>query len=124
MLNLKIKRLQTRNAYTLEELFDAIKEVTFTAGRPRLTHDAFTPVIVFPALDMDNQVRVYNAGLRSKSNKFYVQKDVCAGSLVDQTALDDLTDGWLGMGFSSGNTAKLCDQLTERTYQELDRLEL
>ncbi len=124
MLGTKVKRLRTAGSYTVEELFDAIKEVRFTAGRPRLTHLGLTPLIVFPALDIENQVRVCNVSLRSRSNRFSVQRGECVGSVVEEAVLDDLADGWLGMGFSLGNAARLCEQLAERTYEELGRLGL
>lgn len=129
MFGTKVSRLQTRNRYTIEELFDAIKEARFTAGKPRLTHQGFSQFIVFPALDFDNQVRVYNAAIVSPSNKFFVQRDEQVGSILDDESADSLLGGWDSRGWNSphGNAvsnAELCEQLAETTCRELGEMGL
>lgn len=125
MFGVKVKSLQTRNRYTVEELFDAIKTVKFTAGTPQLTHAGLTPVIVFPALDVENQVRIYNASMvRNSSNRFFVQRDERVGSISSTATADDAEAALASLGASPGNRAKACEMLVDRTYEELDELRL
>lgn len=124
MFGTKVSRLQTRNRYTIEELFDAIKEARFTAGKPRLTHQGFSQFIVFPALDFDNQVRVYNAAIISPSNKFFVQRDEQVGSLLDDETAESLLGGWDNPRGSAVSNAELCEQLAETTCRELGEMGL
>ena len=50
-LGVKFKTVKTANAYTLEELFEAIKDKQFSAGQPSITKHGLTYMITFPALD-------------------------------------------------------------------------
>lgn len=124
MFGTRVNRLQTRRRYTLEELFDAIKERNFTAGKPRLTHQGISQVIVFPALDFDNQVRVYNAAIVSPSNKFYVQRDEQVGSILDDETSENLLGGWADVPRGSTSNTELCEKLAETTCEELGRMGL
>ena len=40
-LGIKFKTLETKNGYTLEELYEAIKDREFTAGKPELAKMGF-----------------------------------------------------------------------------------
>lgn len=124
MFGVKVKNLHTRNQYTVEELFDAIKSVPFTAGTPQLTHAGLSPIIVFPAIDVENQVRVYNASLRSPSNRFYVQKDARVGSISPVASACEADEVLSSLGATAGSRAKACELLVDRTYEELDDLRL
>ena len=57
-LGVKFKTVKTANAYTLEELFEAIKDKQFSAGQPSITKHGLTYMITFPALDSQNQVQI------------------------------------------------------------------
>ncbi|MCH3944033.1 MAG: hypothetical protein WAY93_04050 [Atopobiaceae bacterium] len=122
-LGFKVKWLDTKKAYTIEELYEAIKDKTFTAGEPSLTKNGVAYVITFPALDRQNQVWVMMA---SKGRKISVQKSEAAGmgTLAGNLALDSLTDGLFGLGSIMGSNSKRCEKLVEQTAEELAALDL
>lgn len=122
MFGIKIKRIKTANQYTIESLYEAIKDKTFTAGTPELTKHGFTTLITFPALDRHNQVQILAAG----KNKFQIQKAEAAGldNMAVNAVLDHVTDGLSGLRGVVGGTAKHCEELVEITTKELDALGL
>lgn len=125
MRRMKVNRLETRKRYTLEEFFDAIKEARFTAGKPRLTHEGFSQLIVFPAVDVDNQVRICNAAIVSPSNKFYVRRDGQVGAIAGDELFGSLVGGWDDrVGRFSLENAELCERLAEKTCRELEQMDL
>ncbi|MGB4933686.1 MAG: hypothetical protein WBO64_00300, partial [Ruminococcus bromii] len=52
----KVKNIKTKNTYSIESLYEAIKDKNFSAGVPSLTKHGMATVITFPALDSQNQV--------------------------------------------------------------------
>ena len=126
LLDFKIKKVVTQKAYTIEALYDAIKEHKFSVGKPELTKHSLANVITFPALDRNNQVWILPAQMKKEFMKWYMQKQKQAGAMnmaVD-TTLDELSVGWLGMSGVFGKTAKQAEKLTENTAHELDALGL
>lgn len=122
----KVKTVKTANKYTIESLYEAIKDKKFTAGEPSLTKHGLANVITFPALDKRNQVWIIRTGFGQESNKFQVQKQEQAGmgNMMSNAALDGLTHGFAGMGKVFGSTAKECEKLVEATAKELGELGL
>lgn len=118
----KIKSVKTENEYTIESLYEAIKDKTFTAGVPSLTKHGLTTIITFPALDRNNQVWVMLAGKK----KISVQKQEEAGveNLAKNAAIGALTNGWGNIGGTFGKTAKEAEKLVEATAKELEELGL
>ena len=123
---MKILQLQTRGFYTIETLYEAIKDKKFSAGEPSLTKHGLVYVITFPALDDRNQVWIMHSGFGKETNKFQVQKQEKAGmgNAMKNSALDGLTKGFAGMGRMVGSNAKECERLVEATAQELNALGL
>lgn len=123
---IKIKSVTTKNSYTLEEFYDAIKDTEFTAGKPEWTKHGLGYVITFPALDMNNQVWILPAGMGKTNTKFNVQKQQAAGmgNMAANAALDKITGGLFGMGQIMGGNSKKCEQLVETTVTELNALGL
>ncbi|MCC6094049.1 MAG: hypothetical protein LIV24_03345 [Eubacterium sp.] len=128
MLGVKIKTVKTKNEYTIEEFYDAIKDKSFSAGAPALTKHGFSTIVTFPPLDRRNQIwiiPVVGVG-KSKTNKFQLSKQEIAGAgnAVVNTALNDLTGGLLNMrGVFSKNT-KTAEKLIDITVEELNALGL
>lgn len=119
----KIEKLELKGTYTVEELFDQIKDVEFEAGKPELVKHGFSTLIVFPQLDNNNQVWIIPGG----KGKFTVQRSsqpAGVGNVVKNMALDQLTDGWSGMSAAFGSTKKRCIELTEKTAQTINALGL
>ena len=128
MLGVKVKTVKTKNEYTIEEFYDAIKDKSFSAGAPALTKHGFATIVTFPPLDRRNQiwiVPVLGVG-KKKATKFQIFKNEIAGAgnAVVNTALNDLTGGLLGLrGVASKNT-KTAEKLIDMTVQELNALGL
>jgi len=127
MFGIKIKKLVTQKEYTIEELFEAIKDKQFTAGTPSLTKNGFAMLITFPALDRNNQVQISQGQMKKPPfTKWTVTKGQEAGvsNMVANAALDHVTNGWSSMSSTFGNTNKACEKLVETTFQELEALGL
>lgn len=125
-LGVKIKNIKTNSSYTIESLYEAIKDVEFTAGKPSLTKHGAATIITFPALDSQNQVWIMKSGFSKESQKFSIQKSEEAGlgNTAKNMALDSLTNGIFGFGSMLGGNAKKCEQLVDATAKELSKLNL
>ena len=122
----KIKGVKTQNSYTLQELYEQIKDKPFTAGTPEYTKHGVGYVITFPALDDYNQVWILQGGLKQPTNKWSVQKQQKAGleNLVGNTVMAGLTRGMSDTRAVRGANVKACEKLVEETAKELDALGL
>ena len=116
-----------KNAYSLEELYEAIKDYDFTAGQPSLTKHGPATLITFPPIDSHNQVQIIKGSLFGKeSKKYIVQKGEAAGlgNVAKNIGLDLLTDGWANKRTIIGRSAKNSSELVDITAEELDSLGL
>ncbi|MFZ2755882.1 MAG: hypothetical protein WAY93_03330 [Atopobiaceae bacterium] len=120
-LGLKVKSVKPKRSYTIEQLYDAIKDKPFEAGKPELDSNGFARIITFPAIDSQNQVWVM---VNSKGDKISIQKSQATGSLGTNYALDAATGGLFGFGFILGGHVKRCEALVEATAKELEALDL
>jgi len=120
------KNLKFKNSYSVESLYEAIKDHPFTAGQPSLTrHGAL--MITFPPLDSHNQVQIIKGSLLGKeSQKFVVQKGEAAGmkNMAKNIGLDILTDSWANKRSIIGSTAEQSSQLVDITAEELEAMNL
>ena len=127
MFGVKIKKLVTQKEYTIEELFEAVKDKQFSAGVPSLTKSGLNYLITFPPLDRNNQVQIYSNSLKKgPSTKFTVTKaqEAGVGNAIKNNFLSDLTGGWSSASANFGKTSKTCEQLVEATLAELQALNL
>jgi len=126
MLGIKVKNITFSKEYSLEELYEAIKDHQFSAGEPSLTKHGMATIITFPALDSQNQVHVMKVGFKERSAKFSVQKGERAGvgNMAGNMVLNELTGGLFGMFGVAGKTVKKCEQLVEDTAKELQAMNL
>ena len=117
----KIKNLKTENDYTIESLYEAIKDTKFEAGEAQLVKHGFANIIVFPPLDSQNQVWVMLAGKK----KISIQKSSQQAG-VENVALnavkDKLTGGLFSFGAVAGKKSKRCEELVDITYREMEKL--
>ena len=119
----KLKTVKTKESFeNYQQLFDRIKDVDFTAGKPELVKNGFADVIVFPPLDRQNQIWVMLQG----KNKIIIQKNQVVG-VADQAinaAFDDVTDGLFSVGSIMGKNSKKIEKLVEATASEIEALNL
>ena len=127
-LGVKTKTLKTTGSYTVEDLFEKIKDAEFSAGTPTCQKYGPSFIITFPALDRQNQVQIISNAIGGKkpSQKFTIQKAEELGlkkSLVND-ALSMLTGGLTNLGSMVTDNAKRCEELVEETYNQLEALNL
>lgn len=118
-----IIEIKTKKPYTLEELYEAIREVPFEAGPPSIVHYGFAHVICFPEQDLNNQVQIRI----DKKGRIFVQKGVQAmgaQKVAENMALDQATGGMSGMSMLFGKKKKICEQLTRKTAEQIQALDL
>ena len=123
----KLKKLETKNAYTIEELYEVIKDKAFTAGKPELVKHGYTPLIVFPPLDRNNQVRIAQGSMgKGPFTRFQITKGETVGmaNFVGNTALQGVTGGWSGFSGTFGKKSKGAEELVVTTCEELQALGL
>lgn len=131
MFGFKRKKVYTKNQYSVESLYEAVKNHKFTAGTPKLFSIAYASIITFPPLDRNNQVWIED----DKWVKWY-KRDQCkkwlihlreplgGGELLKNMALDEVTGGLSGLSAYFGKKVREAERLVEITAQELDSLGL
>lgn len=120
MLGVKVEKLNLKGNYSMEELYEKIKDVKFEAGQPSYVKNGFAYVIVFPQLDRNNQVQI----LGTKGN-YSVQRSVQPAGvdkMVANMVLDEVTQGFSGMSGAFGDTKKKCLELVTKTADTIRNL--
>ena len=75
MFGLTFKTIQTSKEYTIEEFYEAIKDLEFPAGEPLYYKNGIVQLVIFPELDRYNQVRIGPGQLKKAPyNKFTISK--------------------------------------------------
>ena len=88
-------KVKVQKDYTADEFYEIIKDHPFAAGKPEKIRYMMMDLIVFPALDKHNQVRIVaNAALRGAFGwiadipRMFGENAKKAVELVDATAKD------------------------------------
>ena len=103
MLGVKVAKLNLKGNYeTMEQLYEAIKDIKFEAGTPALVKHGFNQIIVYPQQDRNNQVWIMNVG-KGKYQVMRSSEVAGLGNVVKNAVLDDLTDGWSSMSGAFGD---------------------
>ena len=126
VFGVKVKTVKLANKYSLEALYEAIKDKEFTAGKPQWTKHGFAYIITFPALDSHNQVWIVNAGFGKETNKFSIQKAEAAGldNMASNAIMGGLTRGISNLQGSFSENTKKCEQFVVATAKELSEMGL
>ena len=123
MLGIKLVKLKLKNTYTTQELYEKIAGVTFEAGVPQLVKYGPAYVIAFPEQDRNNQVQIQC----DRKGKVYVQRATTPIGLdkaINNIILEDLTGGLSGMSVLGGKKKKRCEQLVDKTAEQLEAMDL
>lgn len=122
----KIKKVKFSKPYPVTDLYEAIKDVKFTAGQPYVVKYMGSTCIVFPPMDSHNQVQILVSGFKKPSANYVVQKgdELTAGGAVKNMVMSDLTGGLSGFARNVGGVVKECERLVDVTYEELMTLKL
>ena len=116
----RVEKLNLKGNYSIQELFEKIKDVPFEAGQPSLVKNGFVWIIVFPQMDRNNQVQILGS-----NGKFSVQRSAQpAGvdNLVANMALDKLTGGLTSVTGILGDTKKRCMELATKTAEKINSM--
>ena len=120
-------KVETSQNYSIQTLFEAIKDHDFTPGKPELVKQGFAYLIAFPAIDRNNQCQITQGWFKgTEGNKFIVLRSEKAGvdNLVKNAILDDLTGGFSSLGKLGGKNNKLAQQQVEEVAAELKKMGL
>ena len=112
-----IEEIKTSRPYTLEELYEAIRQVPFEAGTPSVVHYGFAHLICFPEQDRSNQVQIRI----DRKNRLFVQKGVQA---MGNAQVAESMEKGAGMSVLFGKTKKRCEELTRKTAEQMRALNL
>ncbi len=125
-LGFKMVTVKFNNEYTLESLYEAIKDKEFAAGRPAMVKHGLATIIAFPALDSHNQVQIISTSMKKESNSYRVMKAEAAGisNMAGNELIDKLTGGLFGMKSIMGKNAKAIEKMVTDTAKELDEMGL
>lgn len=115
-------KLKLSKAYSIEELFDLIKDESFEAGVPSIANHGPTKWIVFPQLDRNNQVVI-----GGNNGKFYAQRSIQPIGLdkaTENVIFSSLTNGLSDFTAVFGKTKKRCEQLAESVAKQINAMDL
>jgi len=122
-------KLKLNGTYTIEELFDRIKDSDFgDAGQPQLgsTIPKGKPnVIYFPKIDRNNQVWI----IKNLRGGYTVQRStgIVGGmvkNMVKDDVLDAVTGGFAGMFSNLGSPMKKCEKDVDHVVEVIEGLGL
>lgn len=122
----KIKKIKFKNNYTIQNLYEEIKDVNFSAGKPELIKYLANTVIVFPALNSTNQVQIMCGSLKKETNSYVVQKgdELNLNGAAKNLILNEVTKGYSNFTRMLGSAPKECERLVDATFKELTELGL
>ena len=127
MLGIKQIKITTKENYSIQSLYERIKDEQFSAGKPELVKHGFNWLIAFPAVDKNNQCQIIQGWFKGEEGqKFTVLKAEQAGTenMLKNAALDSLTNGWSSISKIGGKNCKLVEKQVEDTVKELNALGL
>ena len=115
-------RLVLSKRYSIEELYDLLKDTDLAAGRAFLITQGPTRWIVFPPMDRQNQVVI-----GGRNGIFYVQRNtrplVCASG-PGKASLHSFSAFFLGHCECSGRAKKRCEQAAKAVGRQINAMEL
>ncbi|MCR5685057.1 MAG: hypothetical protein K6G81_06485 [Lachnospiraceae bacterium] len=126
-LGIKQKKVETKNKYNIQSLYEAIKDHEFTPGKPNLVKQGFATIIAFPEVDRQNQVQITQGWLTGQEgNKWTILKAEAAGldNMAKNAVIGALTNGLGNLGSLGGKNSKLCEQQVDAVVAEFNALGL
>ncbi len=125
---IKQVKVETKNSYSMESLYEAIKDHEFAPGKPELVKNGFAYVIAFPAIDRNNQCQITQGWMvgGSEGDKWIILKAQAAGidNMAKNMVIDAVTNGWGSVGMLGGKNSKLVEQQVDAVVAEFEALGL
>ena len=117
----KVRRLVTKNEYTIEKLYDAIRDKEFTAGQPVLTRNGEASMITFSRDDNNGEIMVSPGQMKKPPyTRFTVARNVTESHETDVRQ----ESGSHKASSVQGKTALAAEKLVVITQEELQALGL
>ena len=119
----KVRKTDTTESYSIEALYEKIKDHTFTAGKPELSRHGQNFVITFPPLDSSHQIWITQAQLGRgpyHSWQIYVNEQV----ITDGNAAPVTSNLMTRLSCLFKRNGKKAEALIETTARELAALGL
>jgi len=124
MLGVKMIKIEPKEKMTLEELYEKIKDIQFSAGAPEYIKHGLNYVIAFPPEDRENQVWIITS-----KDKFIVQRSVAVAGVSNMVknmataeVLDKLSGGVTRMVSTFGSPKKACMAHCDEVAEKLKEL--
>ena len=124
---IKQVKITTSKNYSMEELYEAIKDHEFTPGKPELVNQGYAKIIAFPAIDKNNQCQITQGWFTGKEgNKFTVMRaeEAGIGNMWKNAIVDDLTGGITALGKLGGKNNQLAQKQVDEVVAELNKMGL
>ena len=124
---IKQVKITTSKTYSMESLYEAIKDHEFTPGKPELVNQGYAKIIAFPALDKNNQCQITQGWFTGKEgNKFTVMRNEEAGvaNMWKNAIVDDLSGGFTALGKLGGKNNQLAQKQVDEVVAELNKMGL
>ncbi|MBP5684771.1 MAG: hypothetical protein J6X02_05905 [Bacilli bacterium] len=123
------RSFNTKNAYTVEELYNILRNYQFSAGVPTLEQEGVNNIIAFPPIDNFNQLRIMPSGGRvgnqfTKWIIFKMDHKVGLGNWLKNEVLDDITGGFTSFFSVVGSSASEGYRFVDKLISEIDALNL
>ena len=114
-------RLHFTQDYTIEEIYEKIKNIPFEAGHPAMVHQGSMTLIVWPQMDRSNQIQILG-----KNGKFNCLRSAQPAGTSSSSAitLSALTGGLLNLDSLFGKKRKACEALARKTGEQINALRL
>ena len=127
MFGLTFKTLDTSREYTLEELYDTIKDLEFDAGKPEFYELGLVQIIIFPPLDRYNQVHIVPAQIRKPPySRFTISKknEVGIKNKIENKIMAKGTRGVSSLFSFVGRNVRKAEKQVVNVYEVLEGLKL
>ncbi len=121
MAFLNMKKVVFKNEYTMEELYEAVKDKEFVVGKPILANHGATKLVVFAPFNIDTQIVINPGKMGNKMDTFRVMilPEVGVANLILNTAITAVTDQWSLVLNSMGKDVKQYKKCVDVVAQEL-----
>ena len=117
---IKFIDVKTEHSYSLESLYEAIKDKNFTAGKPSIVAHGIGKVISFPEIDKQNQIWILKGGFGKETKKFTIQK--YEKTEFENTIINDIlssfTDSLSNISSIVSDNTNSCEKLVKITAEE------
>ena len=127
MFGLTIKRLETAKDYSVEELYEAIKDHEFAAGKPEYYKNGLVQLIIFPALDRYNQVHIAPAQMKKPPYSAFTICKKDKGGIrikIENKVMSKGTSGAASLFSFIGRNVRKAEKQVVEVYSELETMDL